>query len=127
MARCRNPEKGNPVSITRTYVRQNPDGSAHFHYQVEGDRHAVLTGKVYGTLTTSDGTSYDVSEPVIEVASAAHAGEIAHLAGIHHEEHGHPDHDPGDPFTHLCTDSCGPLKRETTTGPQTGHPVGASS
>jgi len=98
------------VAITKTYLDQNPDGTPHFGY--ESDGHVVITGKAYGPVTCPDGTVYDVSEQVIEVASPEHAGEVAHLIGVMHEERGHPDHAPGDPFTHECTDSCGVLKRE---------------
>jgi hypothetical protein len=98
------------MTMTKTYLGQNPDGTPSFHYQTDG--HAVWTGPAYGPVTTSDGTVYDVSEPVIEVASPAHAGEVSHLIGVMHEEHGHPDHAPGQPFVHECSDHCGALKRE---------------
>jgi hypothetical protein len=99
------------MAISKTYLGQNPDGTPHFHYACDG--HVVITGPAYGPVTTSDGVTYDVSEQVIEVASPEHAGEVAHLIGVYHEEHGHPDHkDPAVPFAHTCTDSCGALKRE---------------
>lgn len=98
------------MAITKSYLGQNPDGSPHFHY--ESDGHVVITGKAYGPVTCSDGTVYDVSEHVIEVASPEHAGEVAHLIGVMHEENGHPDHAAGQPFTHECTGHCGALKRE---------------
>jgi hypothetical protein len=99
------------VTITRTYLGLNEDGTPRFHYDA-GDGHVVVTGKAYGPVTTSDGTVYDVSEHVIEVESPGHAGEVAHLIGIKHEEAGHPDHADGEPFVHRCSDACGPLKRE---------------
>ncbi|HSZ41808.1 MAG TPA: hypothetical protein VK817_17775 [Trebonia sp.] len=95
--------------ITKTYIGQNEDGTPRFHY--ESDGHVLLTGPAYGPVTTSDGTVYDVSEQYIEV-SPEHAGEVSHLIGVMHEERGHPDHAPGDPFTHRCSDECGALKRE---------------
>jgi hypothetical protein len=98
------------MAINKTYLGLNEDGTPHFHY--ESDGHVVVTGPVYGKMTTSDGTEYDVSEQVIEVNSLEHAGELAHQIGVHHEEHGHPDHDESIPFVHNCTDSCGALKRE---------------
>jgi len=110
------------VTITKTYLGLNDDGTPHFHY--ESDGHVVMTGPAYGPVTTSDGTVYDVSEQVIEVASPEHAGEVAHLIGLIHEERGHPEHAPDQPFVHLCTDSCGALKRDGMTVDQaTGHPV----
>ncbi len=112
------------MAITKTYLGVNPDGTPRFHYDVSPESHAVLTGPAYGPVTTTDGTVYDVSEPVIEVASAEHAGEVAHLIGVLHEEQGHPDHQPGDPFVHLCTDTCGALKRDSVGVDEiTGHPV----
>jgi 5-methylcytosine-specific restriction endonuclease McrA len=68
------------VAITKTYVGLNPDGTPHFHYQSDG--HVVVTGnKVFGMVTLPDGTEYDVSDHVIEVASPEHAEEVA--AQIH--------------------------------------------
>jgi len=96
--------------ITKTYLGQNDDGTPHFHYESGG--HVVITGKAYGPVTTSDGTVYDVSDQVIEVAGPEHAGEVAHLIGLIHEERGHPDHAPGDPFVHECAGECGALRRE---------------
>jgi hypothetical protein len=111
------------MTMTKTYLGQNPDGTPHFDYV--SDQPMVLTGKAYGPVTTSDGTTYDVSEQWIEVASEAHAGEVAHLISVKFEEEGHPDHLPGDPYVHLCTDLCGALKRDGVTGIDevTGHPV----
>jgi hypothetical protein len=112
------------MTITKTYVGQNPDGTPHYSYVSDG--HLVWTGPAYGPVTTSDGTTYDVSEAAIEVASLEHAGEVGHLIGVKHEELGHPDHtDPDVPFVHLCGDSCGALAREGVTGVDevTGHPV----
>jgi len=97
------------VAITKTYLDQNADGTPSFGYVSDG--HVVVTGPAYGPVTTSDGTVYDVSEQVIEVASPQHAGEVSHLIGVLHEERGHPDHQPGDPFVHECSDECGALKR----------------
>ena len=98
------------MAITKTYIGQNDDGSPHFNYASDGQ--VVVTGPAYGPVTTADGTVYDVSEQYIEVASAQHAGEVAHLIGVMHEERGHPDHQPGDPFVHVCSGHCGALKRE---------------
>ncbi|HYS41926.1 MAG TPA: hypothetical protein VEO01_40430 [Pseudonocardiaceae bacterium] len=64
------------MAITKTYLGLNPDGSPHFHY--ESDGYVVVTGPVYGSVTTEDGTDYDVSEAVIEV-HPDHAAEVADL------------------------------------------------
>lgn len=98
------------MTITKTYLGLNEDGTPNFDYRSDG--HMVMTGPAYGPVTTSDGTEYDVSEQFIEVASLEHAGEVAHLIGLIHEERGHPKHKDGTPFVHTCTDSCGALKRE---------------
>lgn len=100
------------MTISKTYLGQNDDGSPRFSYASDG--HVVWTGPAYGPVTTSDGTTYDVSEPVIEVAGPEHAGEVSHLIGVMHEERGHPGHAPGDPFVHECSGECGALKREAS-------------
>jgi len=97
------------VTITKTYLGLNEDGTPRFHY--ESDGHVLITGPIYGTVTTEDGTDYDVSDHVIEI-DPAHAGELAHKIGVHHEEHGHPDHDDGHPFVHECTEHCGEFARK---------------
>lgn len=106
--------------LTKTYLGQNEDGTPHFHYESDGP--VLITGPVFGTFTTSDGTDYDVSEQVIEVQSEEHAGELAHLIGVHHENNGHPDHDPAIPFEHHCTASCGTFAREGA-GPNFSGPA----
>lgn len=91
------------MAVTKTYVGQNDDGTPHFHY--ESDGHVVVTGPIYGQVTTEDGTSYDVSDAVIEVASPEHATEVARLVGVRHAEIGHPKHDTDNPFMHQEADS----------------------
>lgn len=85
------------MAITRTYVGLNSDGSPHYGY--ESDGHVVVTGPIYGTVTTGDGVSYDVSDSVIEVQTPAHAVEVARLVGERHAAQGHPTHTDGAPFT----------------------------
>lgn len=105
--------------LTKTYVGQNEDGTPHFAYVSDGP--VLLTGPVFGVFKTADGTEYDVSENVIEVQSEQHAGELAHQIGIHHEQNGHPHHDPSIPFVHTCTPSCGAFARENVTGTPEGQ------
>lgn len=57
---------------------------------IESDGHVVLTGPIRGTVTTGDGTTYDVSEVAVEV-HPDHADEVAHLIGKRYEAEGHPD------------------------------------
>jgi hypothetical protein len=97
------------MAVTKTYVGLNPDGTPHFLY--ESDGHVLITGPIYGTVQTEDGTTYDVSDQVIEI-DPAHAGDLAHKIGVYHEEHGHPAHAADNPFVHDCTEHCGALARK---------------
>ena len=54
------------------------DGTPHFHYHCP-DGHVVLTGPHTGDVSVSDGTVYNVTEAVIEVASPEHAAQVAAL------------------------------------------------
>lgn len=62
--------------------------------------HVVLTGPIKGTVTTADGTVYDVTEPVVEVRDG-HQIEVADLIGARYAAEGHPDHDADTPFVHI--------------------------
>jgi hypothetical protein len=53
--------------------------------------HVLLTGPITGELTTTDGTTYDVSPMAVEVESQEHADELAHLIGLHYQANGHPN------------------------------------
>lgn len=94
-------ENGQPVP--------GPDGRPLWHYASDG--HVLLTGPAVGQMAVSDGTVYDVTPDAIEV-DPDHAGELAHLIGVHLEDVGHPRHTDGEPFVHTCTDDCGALARE---------------
>jgi hypothetical protein len=59
--------------------------------------HAIMTGPITGTVTTEDGTEYDVSAPVITVPEE-HAAEVAHLIGQSYADNGHPT-DPDFTYT----------------------------
>lgn len=60
-------------------IEQNEDGTLHYN---AGDGHVLITGDAAtGVVTTKDGTSYNVTPAVIEVASPAHAAEVAALIG----------------------------------------------
>ena len=102
------------MAITKTYLGDNPDGSAHFHYDAGPDGIVLMTGPVNGPLTLPDGTVYDVTDPYIEVASEEHAGLVSHLMGMRYEERGHPKDGPDTPFRHQCSEHCGELRREDT-------------
>jgi hypothetical protein len=70
--------------------------------------HQVLTGPIGGTVSLADGTTYNISPSVVEVASEAHAGELVHYIEQMHEANGGlPVGDTRVPFTHTCTDRCG--------------------
>ena len=107
-------------------VRTEPivvDGVTRQHYiqdPPDPDKPLHFTGPVRGTVTLADGTSYDVTPDVIEVASQAHAAELRHHAGLTHERDGHPSHLPRthpdfdplrDEFVHVCDAACGESAR----------------
>jgi hypothetical protein len=52
--------------------------------------HAVMTGPITGTVTLADGTEYDVSPELIQVASGEHQAEVAHLIAQRYITAGHP-------------------------------------
>lgn len=66
------------------------------------DGHVVITGPIQGSVTTADGTTYDVSAAVVEVADH-HGAEVAGLIGDRYATEGHPSHADGDPFIHDTT------------------------
>jgi hypothetical protein len=65
--------------------------------------HVVITGPITGTVTTADGTTYDVSADQIAV-SQEHRQEVADLIGDRYASEGHPAHLYSDvPFEHVKT------------------------
>lgn len=54
------------------------------------ERHVVLTGPVDRSFTLADGRVYDCAPLQVDVDSAEHAAELAHLIGQHYEAAGHP-------------------------------------
>lgn len=101
------------MALVRTNIGTRPDGSPLYHYrQTDSDTPVVLTGPATGEVTVADGTTYSVSEPVIEVA-AGHEGEVAHHIAVQLQDSGHPDHAAGEPFVHDCTEACGPARRDS--------------
>lgn len=110
------------MSLQKFLLGKNEDGSPHYLYVSDDDtKPVVITGSVVGDVTVGDGTTYNVSEPVIEV-SAGHDGEISHLIGMRYEAEGHPKHDDEHPFIHSCTEHCGSLAIE---GKHPNGPLGA--
>lgn len=99
------------MTLLKYRLGDNEDGSPHYLY-VSNDptRAVVVTGPITGTVETADGTTYDVTESVIET-DMEHHGEVGHAIGIRHEEEGHPKHNGAgdDPFFHSCNDLCGAL------------------
>ncbi len=97
------------MTIIKTRLGTNDDGSPHFHYHCP-DGHLVKTGPITGPVALPDGTVYDVTEEFIEVASLERGD-------AYHEDEGHPQHRPTagdqDPvaFVHVCSDHCGELAR----------------
>ena len=62
--------------------------------------HVLLTGPIKGTVTLPDGRTFDVNADMIEVEDVATALAISDAIGKRHEERGHPNHDPDEPFIH---------------------------
>jgi len=59
--------------------------------------HVLLTGPITGTVTTTDGTVVDVTQPAV-VVPADQVDEVAHLVGLRYAAEGHPDDPPDEPF-----------------------------
>jgi hypothetical protein len=57
--------------------------------KVESTGHVVMTGPITGSVTLEDGTTYDVTQPFVEV-DPDHAEEVAHLIGQRYADEGHP-------------------------------------
>lgn len=104
------------VQLRKLNVGTNADGSTKWHYYYSEDdnvnqfhavdnpdpeAHAVIFCPHYnGSLTLSDGTTYNCSETFIS-APAKHHGEIDELMGRHFEDNGHPVHTDDVPFVWL--------------------------
>jgi hypothetical protein len=74
----------------------NEDGSPHYLYRSDGP--VVITGPITGYVTVPDGTIYNVSDAVVEVAPG-HEDHVAHAIALRYESEGHPLHrDPDVPF-----------------------------
>lgn len=64
------------MALTKTYDAEND----RFHYDAGPDGHVVLLGPAGGgPVTLEDGTVYDTTPEVIEVASPEHGAEIVNL------------------------------------------------
>jgi hypothetical protein len=92
------------MALEKIRLGTNEDGTPHYLYRSDGP--VVVTGPITGRVSTADGTEYDVSEAVIEVASVEHAGHVSHAIGRRHEAEGHPLHAAEDPFVHECGPGC---------------------
>lgn len=62
------------MAVEKIRLGTNEDGTPHFLYR--GD-HVVLTGTAVGDVSLPDGSTVDVTEPVVEAASPEHAQQIA--------------------------------------------------
>ena len=79
------------MTVHYTHIGYNEDGTPRFH--VESDvagAHLVLTGPIVGPVMV-DGVAIDVSAPVIEAESPAHALAISDAIGARHVAEGHSD------------------------------------
>jgi hypothetical protein len=83
------------MTLTVTYDPET--GQNHYH----SDGHVVFVGPhIDGHVETVDGTRYNITPLVVEVASPEHAAEVAHLIGKRFEVEGHPKHDAETPFVY---------------------------
>src|SRR3954470_24598741 len=93
------------------------------------DAHVVLTGPISATVTTADGTTYDVSADQIQVAEQ-HRQEVADLIGDRYANEGHPTHLYTDvPFEHGKNpkeEQSPALQPPPRTQPSTGWPGSAA-
>jgi hypothetical protein len=111
------------MPLVRTPAGIGEDGRPVYNYRQDPPdptKVVVETGPIKGDFTLADGTVYNVSDDYVEVASAAHFGELSHHIGVRHEQDGHPghqarnhpDYDPlVDEFHHVCTPHCGAVAR----------------
>jgi hypothetical protein len=89
------------MALIKTNIGTTPDGRPLFHYhQTDPDVPVVLVGPISGSVTTSDGTTYNVTDEVIEVDSEGHAVEVAELVAQRYVDEGHPHHTDGTPFVY---------------------------
>ncbi len=65
----------------------------------EPDEHLILVGPLAGTVTTLDGTTFDVSAAAVVIPEDKVA-EVANLIGLRYAAEGHRDHDAAHPFTY---------------------------
>lgn len=92
--------------MTVIYTRQgsNADGTPHFAVASDDPtKTLVYTGPIFGPVTLSDGTVYDVSAPIIEV-NIGDALLVSDAIGARHAADGHPLHDDEHPFVHIPSD-----------------------
>jgi hypothetical protein len=77
--------------------RFDPETGQVIYEQVDSDLPVVLTGPIAGIVTLPDGTTYDVTEAIIEV-QPGHELLVSNAIGERHVAEGHPsfateDHD----------------------------------
>lgn len=81
------------MAIIKRYLGKHPEtGEDYYNFSSDSDSpHFVVTGKAAaGLVQLGDGTLYDVTDEVIEAASAQHAKEISHHIGLQHMKRGTP-------------------------------------
>jgi hypothetical protein len=91
------------MAVTKIRLGTNEDGTPHYLYQSDDPTKAVvITGPVSGIVSLPDGTSYDVSEPMIEV-EPGHELLVSDEIGKIYESEGHPLL-PGEQFVLVPSD-----------------------
>jgi hypothetical protein len=82
--------KENDMTLIKTRLGTNEDGSPLWHYhQDDPTKSVVVTGPISGAVIVN-GQTIDVTEAVIEVANDTVAVAVAEAIAVRHVEEGHP-------------------------------------
>lgn len=86
------------MALQKIRLGDNEDGTPHYFYrQTDPSVPVIVTGPISGTVTLPDGTVYDVTDAVIEVAPG-HELHVSDAIGARHVAEGHPR---SDSFVHV--------------------------
>lgn len=79
------------MAVTKIRLGTKDDGTPLFHYlQDDPTKAVVFTGPVAGVVELPDGTTYDVTDELIEV-EPGHELLVSDAIGDKHVAEGHPD------------------------------------
>ena len=91
------------MTVTKTLIGKNEDGSDRFDYDYNGDPDGGLTvtGPISGTVVLADGSVHSLTPEVIEHGPGQKGPILHHIESLHQEAGTFPG------FVHACTDACG--------------------